>query len=169
MDLEFIIQKSEFGVLLLGFEKLRLGLDNCGRTTKNDHCRIYSLWASLCVCVDHARHSDSHISQFTKEDRKTSLRRYYLCQFLHPRNLRLFTKMLDQTENDPRHHGIGDAQQVLRGRRDVPNLGVRPVSMTEPGFTHHGGVPAVASTAREGLEHVEVVTLVVSLPKALRT
>jgi hypothetical protein len=32
---------------VLGFENLGLGLDNCGRTTKNAYCRIYSLW------VDH--------------------------------------------------------------------------------------------------------------------
>ncbi len=37
------IQKSEFAVLVLGFEKLELELDNCGRTTKNANCRIYSL------------------------------------------------------------------------------------------------------------------------------
>ncbi len=35
--------KSEFAVLVLSFEKLRLELDNCGRTTKNAYCRIYSL------------------------------------------------------------------------------------------------------------------------------
>ncbi len=38
-----LLQKSEFAVLVLGFEKLGLGLDNCGRTTKNAYCRIYSL------------------------------------------------------------------------------------------------------------------------------
>ncbi len=38
------LRKSEFAVLVLGFEKLGLGLDNCGRTTKNAYCRIYSLW-----------------------------------------------------------------------------------------------------------------------------
>jgi hypothetical protein len=27
-----------------GFERLGLELDNCGRTTENDHCCIYSLW-----------------------------------------------------------------------------------------------------------------------------
>ncbi len=37
------LQKSEFAVLVLGFEKLGLELDNCGRTTKNAYCRIYSL------------------------------------------------------------------------------------------------------------------------------
>jgi hypothetical protein len=36
-------QKSKFAVLVLGFEKLRLELDNYGRTTKNAYCRIYSL------------------------------------------------------------------------------------------------------------------------------
>jgi hypothetical protein len=46
-----LLQKSEFAVLVLGFEKLGLGLDNCGRTTKNAYyCRIYSLWApTICV------------------------------------------------------------------------------------------------------------------------
>ncbi len=39
------LQKSEFAVLVLDFEKLGLGLDNCGTTTKNAYCRIYSLWA----------------------------------------------------------------------------------------------------------------------------
>jgi hypothetical protein len=29
---------------ILGFEKLGLGLDNCGRTTINAYCPIYSLW-----------------------------------------------------------------------------------------------------------------------------
>jgi hypothetical protein len=38
------LQKSEFAVLVLGFEKLGLGLDNCVRTTKNAYCRIYSRW-----------------------------------------------------------------------------------------------------------------------------
>jgi hypothetical protein len=42
-----LFQKSEFAVVLLGFEKLGLELDNCGRTTKNAYCRIYSLWCWL--------------------------------------------------------------------------------------------------------------------------
>ncbi len=37
------LQKSEFPVLVPGFEKLGLKLDNCRRTTKNAYCRIYSL------------------------------------------------------------------------------------------------------------------------------
>ncbi len=39
--------KSEFAVLVLGFEKLWLGLDNCGRTTENAYCRV----CSLCPCL----------------------------------------------------------------------------------------------------------------------
>ncbi len=35
------LQKYEFAVLVLGFEKLGLELDNRGRTTKNAYCRIY--------------------------------------------------------------------------------------------------------------------------------
>ncbi len=38
-----LLQKSEFAAQILGFEKLGLGLDNCGRTTKNAYCPIYSL------------------------------------------------------------------------------------------------------------------------------
>ncbi len=38
-----MLQKSEFAVQVLGFEKLGLELDNCGLTTKNVYCRIYSL------------------------------------------------------------------------------------------------------------------------------
>jgi hypothetical protein len=38
------LEKSEFAVPILGFEKLGLELDNCGRTTKNAYCPIYSLW-----------------------------------------------------------------------------------------------------------------------------
>ncbi len=37
------LQKSEFAVLVLGFGKFGLELDNCGRTTKYTYCRIYSL------------------------------------------------------------------------------------------------------------------------------
>ncbi len=37
------LQKSEFAVLLLGFEKLGLEVDNRGQTTKNDYRRIYGL------------------------------------------------------------------------------------------------------------------------------
>ncbi len=37
-------KKFEFAVLDLGFEILGLGLDNCGRTTKNAYRHIYSLW-----------------------------------------------------------------------------------------------------------------------------
>ncbi len=38
-----LLQKSEFAVLVLGFQQLGLGLDNCGRMNKNAYCRIYSL------------------------------------------------------------------------------------------------------------------------------
>jgi hypothetical protein len=38
------LQKSEFTVLVLGFESLGFELDNCGRTTKNAYCRIYRPW-----------------------------------------------------------------------------------------------------------------------------
>jgi hypothetical protein len=41
------LQKSEFAVLVPGFEKLGLGLDNCGWTTKNVYCRMYSLWVPV--------------------------------------------------------------------------------------------------------------------------
>ncbi len=37
------LEKSKFAVLVLGFEKLGLELDNCGRTTKNAYCCIHSL------------------------------------------------------------------------------------------------------------------------------
>jgi hypothetical protein len=37
------MEKSDFAVLVLGFEKLGLELDNCERTTKNAYCPIYSL------------------------------------------------------------------------------------------------------------------------------
>jgi hypothetical protein len=37
-----LLKKSEFAAQILGFEKLGLGLDNCGRTTKNAYCPI--LW-----------------------------------------------------------------------------------------------------------------------------
>jgi hypothetical protein len=43
-----LLQKCEFTVLLLGFEKLGLELDNHGRTTKSAYYRIYSL------CFEHA-------------------------------------------------------------------------------------------------------------------
>jgi hypothetical protein len=49
-----LLQKSEFAVLVLGFEKLGLELDNCGRTTKNAYCRIYSLCCEpvvTCACL----------------------------------------------------------------------------------------------------------------------
>ncbi len=39
----FGIPKTEFAVQLLGFEKLELERDNRGRTTENDHRRIYTL------------------------------------------------------------------------------------------------------------------------------
>jgi hypothetical protein len=39
-----LLQKFEFAVLVVGFEKLGLELDDRGRTTKNAYCRIYSLW-----------------------------------------------------------------------------------------------------------------------------
>ncbi len=42
-----LLQKSEFAAQILRFEKLGLGLDNCGRTTKNAYCPIYSLCHSL--------------------------------------------------------------------------------------------------------------------------
>ncbi len=42
-----LLQKSEFAAQILGFEKLGLGLDNCGQTTKNAYCPIYSLWFLL--------------------------------------------------------------------------------------------------------------------------
>jgi hypothetical protein len=35
--------KSKFAAQILDFEELGLGLDNCGRTTKNAYCHIYSL------------------------------------------------------------------------------------------------------------------------------
>jgi hypothetical protein len=41
-----LLQKFESAVLFIGFEKLGLELDNCGRTTKNAYCRICSLWDS---------------------------------------------------------------------------------------------------------------------------
>jgi hypothetical protein len=41
------LKKSEIAVLVLGFEKLGLELDNCGRTTKNAYCHIYSPWLEL--------------------------------------------------------------------------------------------------------------------------
>ncbi len=40
-------KKTEFAVLFLGFEKLGLEIDNCGRTTENAYCRIYSLWFDI--------------------------------------------------------------------------------------------------------------------------
>jgi hypothetical protein len=41
------LEKSKFGVLVQGFEKLGLELDSCGRTTRNAYRPIYSLslWA----------------------------------------------------------------------------------------------------------------------------
>jgi hypothetical protein len=36
-------KKTEFAILVLGFEKLGLKLDNCGQTTENAYCSIYSL------------------------------------------------------------------------------------------------------------------------------
>ncbi len=44
------LHKSEFAVL--GFEKLGLELDNCGRTTNNAYCRIYSLCFQYWVLTD---------------------------------------------------------------------------------------------------------------------
>jgi hypothetical protein len=49
-------QKSEFAVLVLDFEKLGLGLENCGRTTKNAYCHIYSL------CSQHSE-ADEHFQR----------------------------------------------------------------------------------------------------------
>ncbi len=46
------LQKSKFAVLDLGFENLGLGLDNCGRTTKNAYRRIYSPWIQQAWNVD---------------------------------------------------------------------------------------------------------------------
>jgi hypothetical protein len=40
-ELISFIQKSEFGVLDLGFDTLGLGLDNRGRTTENAYRHIY--------------------------------------------------------------------------------------------------------------------------------
>ncbi len=37
------LQKSDFAVLVPGFEKLGLALDNCGRTTNTAYCRIFNL------------------------------------------------------------------------------------------------------------------------------
>ncbi len=47
-----LLQKSELAVRVLGLEKLGLGLDNCGRTTKNAYCRIYGLcfWLRCLRC-----------------------------------------------------------------------------------------------------------------------
>ncbi len=60
-----LLQKIEFAVLVLGFEKLGLGLDNCGRTTKNAYCRIYILWGILgpfirnaCTCAGSTRRGE---------------------------------------------------------------------------------------------------------------
>ncbi len=50
-----LLQKTEFAVLVLGFEKLGLGLDNCGRKTKNAYCRIYSLWVEWGLRSDSCR------------------------------------------------------------------------------------------------------------------
>ncbi len=46
-------KKSEFSVLVLGFEKLGLGLDNCGRTIKNAYCPIYSLREEVRDATDY--------------------------------------------------------------------------------------------------------------------
>jgi hypothetical protein len=54
------LHKSEFAVLDLGFEKLGLGLDNRGRTTKNAYCCIYSLWFK--VSPVYCKHPPSHHS-----------------------------------------------------------------------------------------------------------
>ncbi len=43
------MEKSDFAVLVLGFEKLGLELDNCGRTTKNAYCLICSLFWHLDI------------------------------------------------------------------------------------------------------------------------
>ncbi len=40
-------KKSKFAVLVLGFEKLVLELDNCGQTTENAYRLIYSLWSDV--------------------------------------------------------------------------------------------------------------------------
>ncbi len=47
------LQKSEFAVLVLGFEKLALELDNSGRTSKNAYCPIYSLRVSHRILSIH--------------------------------------------------------------------------------------------------------------------
>ncbi len=44
-----LLRKSEFSVLLLGFEKLGLGLDNCGRTTKKRPVVASIVYASKSV------------------------------------------------------------------------------------------------------------------------
>jgi hypothetical protein len=54
-----MLQKSEFAVQLLGFEKLGLELDNCERTTKNAYCCIYSLWPHLHYFFPLNRHISS--------------------------------------------------------------------------------------------------------------
>ncbi len=46
-----LLEKSEFSVVLLGFEKLGLGLDNRGRTTNKACCCIYSLWFEIVAVI----------------------------------------------------------------------------------------------------------------------
>jgi hypothetical protein len=59
-----LLQKSEFAVLFLGFEKLGLELDNCGWTTKNAYCRIYSLW---CVTPRYAHQKRKGSAQWSDD------------------------------------------------------------------------------------------------------
>lgn len=45
--LDFVIPKSEFALVILGFEKLGLYLDDPRRTIKNDHRYNFGLWWTL--------------------------------------------------------------------------------------------------------------------------
>jgi hypothetical protein len=51
-------QQSKFAVLVLGFEKLGLKLDNCGWTTRNAYCRIYIVYGRKWRRI---RHWDAQI------------------------------------------------------------------------------------------------------------
>ncbi len=67
------LQKSDFAVLVLGFEKLGYELDNCGRTTKNAYCRI----CSLCRAIhEHTTHKKFREGEKTVNVRLKDLTRH---------------------------------------------------------------------------------------------